>query len=108
RSAKLAALLKEAGVPGEKLHPIYNGVDLELFRPGDNQAAKKALGLPNLPVILFVGNFLPVKNPLLLIQSHAALCRELPAHLIMIGGGPLQEATRQAADNAGFGQHVVL
>ncbi len=108
RSAKLGALLKEAGVSESKLHPVYNGVDLELFQPGDRSATRQRLGLPDGNVILFVGNFLPVKNPLLLIKAHADLCRETPSHLIMIGGGPMEAEVRQAADAAGFGKYVTL
>ncbi len=108
RSARLATLLKEAGVTGEKLHPVYNGVDLELFKPGDQQQAKQKLGMSGMPVILFVGNFLPVKNPLLLIRAHAELCRKHPARLVMIGGGPMEAEVRALADSLGFGGNVVL
>jgi teichuronic acid biosynthesis glycosyltransferase TuaC len=108
RSAKLATLLKEAGVEAGKLHPVYNGVDLNLFQPGDKPAARRQLGLPDGPIVLFVGNFLPVKNPLLLIEAHAALCREYPSHLVMIGGGPMEQQVRRVADSRGFGKYVTL
>lgn len=108
RSAKLASLLKEAGVAVEKLQPVYNGVDLNLFQPGDKSAARAALGLSDAPIILFVGNFLPVKNPLLLIEAHAEVCRERPTHLVMIGGGPMEQEVRHAADAAGLGKYVTL
>ena len=109
RSAKLAELLAEAGVDRSKLHPVYNGVDLELFRPADPIAARKELGLaPDLPTLLFVGNFLPVKNPLLLIHAHAGVCSEHKCQLVMIGGGPMENEVRQTADELGFGKHVIL
>ncbi|MDB6025370.1 MAG: hypothetical protein JWM68_1593 [Verrucomicrobiales bacterium] len=108
RSAKLTQLLEEAGVEQGKAQPVYNGVDLELFCPGDKQAEKKALGLPNTPLILFIGNFVPVKNPLLLIQAHAQLCEQVPSTLVMIGGGPMEGEAREFANKAGFGNDVIL
>jgi len=109
RSAKLAHLLAEAGVSREKLFPIYNGVDLETFGPGDRAETRKTLGLADTPTILFVGNFLPVKNPFLLIRAHAQVCREWkPCQLVMIGGGPLETEARALAKASGFGDRVIF
>ncbi len=109
RSAKLAELLTEAGVAKEKLHPIYNGVDLELFRSGDASSVRRQLGLSaDLPILLFVGNLLPVKNPLLLMRAHAKVCRETPCQLVMIGGGPMDSEIRQLASQLKSATHVKL
>jgi glycosyltransferase involved in cell wall biosynthesis len=113
RSAKLAEMLGDAGVTRAKLHPVYNGVDLELFRPTvDKAAARQALNLPpDHPMLLYVGNFLPVKNPQLLVQAHADVCKRLGNEsplLVMIGGGPLEHSVRQLADQLGFGKQVLL
>jgi teichuronic acid biosynthesis glycosyltransferase TuaC len=112
RSGKLAAMLQEAGVAGEKLHPIYNGVDLEMFAPGDSRLARLELGLStSKPILLFVGNFFPIKNPLLLIRAHAQLCREFPkleSQLVMIGGGPLEAEARELANQLGSGANVLV
>jgi len=111
RSQDLATRLREAGVPFMKLRPIHNGVDTAVFRPGDALAARQALGLsPDAQVILYVGNFLPVKNPLLLVEAHARLCRlsAEPCELVMIGTGPLEGKARRLADKLGFGASVRL
>jgi teichuronic acid biosynthesis glycosyltransferase TuaC len=112
RSAKLAHLLQESGVAKEKLHPVYNGVDLQTFRPEDPITARKELGLdPSLPVLLFVGNLFPIKNPLLLVKAHAALCQQsekLRCQLVMVGGGPMEGEIRRVADEGGFGNLVIL
>ncbi len=107
RSAKLGHLLAKAGVPENKLSPVYNGVDLEIFHVGNKQESRRQLGLQELPTILFVGNFLPVKNPFLLIEAHAQLCRQGPrVQLVMIGAGPLESEARQLAQTLGFGDLV--
>lgn len=89
RSAELARLLADAGVERTRLHTIYNGVDLEMFRPGKLQEERSKLGLPHdQPIVLFVGNFVDIKNPLLLLEAHKRLPQK--PLLVMIGGGPLR------------------
>jgi len=94
RSRDLARRLREAGVREDKLFPIYNGVNTDIFKPGVRRDARRALRLPeDPPLILYVGNFLPIKNPLLLLRAHALLTRRMagnPPHLAMVGAGPLQ------------------
>ncbi len=112
RSGKLAELLGDAGVAKEKLHPIYNGVDLETFCPGNREEARRQLGLPlDAKIVLFVGNFYEVKNPLLLVRAHAALCQLEPdrkIQLVMIGAGHLSREARREADAGSFGNAVSL
>jgi teichuronic acid biosynthesis glycosyltransferase TuaC len=105
RSRDLARLLGEAGAAPEKLHPIYNGVDQRLFYPldaGARTALRGAMGLGTSdPVTLFVGNFLPVKNPRLLLEAFAEASRRFSAEsragvprLLMVGGGPMEAEVR--------------
>ena len=112
RSGQLAELLAEAGVPRPKLKVIYNGVDTRRFQPGDSAAARQELALPrDGQVVLFVGNLLPIKNPVLLVDAHAEVCRqrtERRTHLVIVGGGPLGQHIRRRADAAGFGERVWL
>jgi glycosyltransferase involved in cell wall biosynthesis len=96
RSADLGDRLRSAGVPGDKIQVIYNGIDPGTFYPRERLAARRELGIDESPpVLLFVGNLLPVKNPLLLIQAHADLNTRRgagglpPAQLKLIGEGPL-------------------
>jgi teichuronic acid biosynthesis glycosyltransferase TuaC len=95
-SLDLQRRLRDAGLPAEKLHTIYNGVEQEVFRPGDRAAARAELQLPPAgPLLLYVGNLLPVKNPLLLVEAHAQLCRQTPFPLVMVGAGPLEMEIRR-------------
>lgn len=50
------------------------GVDLDLFRPGDRAAARRAVGIdPDDLVVLFVGRIQPLKAPDLLLKAAARL-----------------------------------
>ncbi len=101
RSADLGRRLHEAGVANEKLHPIHNGVATSIFHAGDQSEAKSRLALaPDAAHLLFVGNFLPVKNPHLLVAAWKHARSRLPerdVRLIMIGGGPLAAEIRASA-----------
>jgi glycosyltransferase involved in cell wall biosynthesis len=61
---------------------VYNGVDPEFFSPTDNPAS-------DVPVILSIGNLIPIKGHELLIRAQAALTSEFPElRLEIIGDGP--------------------
>ena len=108
RSGDLAHRLRNAGVPEAKLRVIYNGIDTSIFYRGNQLKTRLGLGIPKWsPLLLFVGNFLPVKNPLHIIQSHAALNKlrleagERPALLRMIGDGPMRGEMKREIERLG-------
>ena len=102
RSADLANQLAAVGLAREKLHPVYNGIDHECFQPGDRAAARKELGLPeSARIVLFVGNFYPIKHPMLLLETFAELRGEDEFEntmLVFVGGGPLEDDLRWRAN----------
>ena len=111
RSNQLGHLLANAGVPKNKLHTVYNGVDPSIFHLGSPSDAKDALGLvDDIFYLLYVGNFYPVKNPFLLLRALAAVRQQFPdrdVQLLMIGEGALQgrvESTIQELNLAGIVQ----
>jgi len=112
RSAEIARLLAAAGFSQEKLHPVYNGIDFTHFAPAGQAEARDLLGLPRESrVVLFVGNFYAIKNPALLVEAHARLCRDgefTDCRLVMIGGGPLEGSLRQLAGQLGTGDQVIF
>ncbi len=115
RSADLARQLAGVGLRKDRLHPIYNGVDMETFRPAtpaERTEARAALGVPDAaPMILFVGNLLPIKNPHALLEAHAELCArpELrECRVVLIGGGPLEAELRAHAARLGYGEQVIF
>jgi glycosyltransferase involved in cell wall biosynthesis len=95
RSRALAGLLREAGVADAKLRVIYNGVDTQLFRPGDRAGACHELKLPpDETVLLYVGNLSRIKNPLALVEALPELNRLAPQRkwrAVFVGEGPLRD-----------------
>ncbi len=111
RSEALRQCLLAAGLPAARVRTIYNGVDTELFCPAsDPGSARRELGLSEADVVvLFVGNFAPVKNPLLAVHAFAALRERFPSQrwrLLMVGAGPLHARARDAS--ASLGSAVTL
>jgi len=87
------------GVPAERVTVIHDGVDAGVFCPGDRANARAAVnfpgGWPTAPVLLFVGNLVPVKGIDVLLRALPAVS---PARLVVVGVGPeLDRLTRQAA-----------
>lgn len=100
RSQSLAQALKEAGFLAARTRVIYNGVDTQRFHPGDGKEARRRLALAReARILLWVGNFLPVKNPLLAVAAAQRILRrmEAPFYLVMLGDGPLASAIAERA-----------
>lgn len=106
RSGDLARRLQQAGAEPKKLHTVYNGIKPEIFYlQGNSSTLRQKLDLPtDVPLLLFVGNFLPVKNPLFLLKTLAELraTSHPDAQLIMIGDGPLRQNIEQKAKELGI------
>ena len=70
RSRDLRERLIAAGASADTIHTVYNGVDTSIFHPRERGSVRAELRLDeNEVVILFVGNLLPVKDPILLLES---------------------------------------
>jgi len=112
RSGELTRLLADAGLPRERLHPVYNGVDLDLFQPGDKAAARRELGLPvNAPIILFVGNFYGIKNPLIpptALANLSTVSFKTPPVLVMVGGGNMEPQVRHLIERLSIKDRVLF
>lgn len=100
RSQNLADALAQAGFSSARLRVIYNGVDTQVFHPGESRQARQRLTLTReARILLWVGNFLPVKNPLLAVEAARIIQRRLaePFYLVMVGDGPLGPAVAERA-----------
>jgi teichuronic acid biosynthesis glycosyltransferase TuaC len=109
RSKDLENRLVRRGVSGSKVRTIYNGVDIHTFKPASRTAARESLGQPqDERLLLFVGNFLPVKGLDLLLAACAQVMAVQPVRLALIGGGPLEGALRAQAAELGISGKVLF
>lgn len=85
-------IVKHYRIPGERLHPIYHGVDPELFFPPADKAAVRQRvcarrGISG-PYLLHISNYRPLKNGVRVVAAYRHLreqgFRELA--LVLAGG----------------------
>src|SRR5258708_26717354 len=94
--------LVRVGVPAERIEVLRNGVDLQLFRSIDRDAARRKLEVSR-TTLLSVGHLIPRKAHDLVIQA----LRWLPEmDLIVIGEGPEREALGALARESGVTDRV--
>ena len=88
------------GFEGSRFTIVPNGVDLEVFgtKPARDVALARELGLDDGPVIGFVGSFYPYEGIDDLIAAMPAIAVAHPAaRLLLVGGGPCEDALRAQA-----------
>jgi glycogen(starch) synthase len=99
------------GIPPERITVIPNAVDIENFRFGvpADVALQQRLGLEGCVVIGFAGSFYGYEGLHLLVE---AVRQMLPRHpelrLLLIGGGPQEQALTSQVSQAGLQNHVVF
>ncbi|MFI6811793.1 D-inositol-3-phosphate glycosyltransferase [Nonomuraea sp. NPDC050328] len=68
------------GAPSDRVEVVNPGVNLTVFQPGSQGAARHRLGLPqNAHVLLFVGRIQPLKAPDVLLRAAARMLIEDPS-----------------------------
>lgn len=109
-SQQLADRLIELGVDASRLRIVYNGVDGEVFFPGNRRESRVKLGLDSVaPVVLFVGNLVPVKGVDVLLDACARLVQDgVRFQCHFIGEGPLRAKLQQQVDTLGLTDYVVF
>ena len=99
------------GHDGEKIGLSPNGVDLALF--GDpvarDDALAHALGIGAGPVVGFIGSFYDYEGLDDLVAALPALRQRHPhAQLLLVGGGPMEEALRAQAAASPAGDAILF
>ena len=82
-------LLREQGVPAERITVIHNGTDPAHFRPMDAQALRDELGLDHQRVVLTISRLVPRKGIDTVLRALPQVARHIPDVRYLIGGsGP--------------------
>jgi glycosyltransferase involved in cell wall biosynthesis len=100
RSLALQRVLEERGVGSGKIQTVYNGVDCGQYRPIPRDSGRQQLGINSEgPVLLYVGNMVPVKGVEDLLSAFCNLRSEhgIRATLVMVGDGYLRPKLEKEA-----------
>jgi L-malate glycosyltransferase len=100
-------------VSGRTNEVIYNGIDLEQWRPwgfDERRTLRRALGFADDDFVVAMSAVLrPEKNPLQLVEALAQLrLRGIPARALFIGDGPMRPQVEALARRLGVAGHVAI
>jgi teichuronic acid biosynthesis glycosyltransferase TuaC len=96
--------MMQLGIDGSRITPLRNGVDLELFQPGDRKALRESLGMDQFTMIS-VGHLEPHKGHDLIIKALPAIA---DARLLIIGNGPERKKLEELAAQLQVADRVTL
>lgn len=99
------------GIPAQKVTVIPNAVDIDSFEPGGqpDEALKAGLGLAGATVVGFIGSFYAYEGLDLLLTALPELLQRRPeVRVLLVGGGPQDEALKAQARALGVADRVVF
>ncbi|MGY5091509.1 glycosyltransferase, partial [Streptomyces sp. 900105755] len=108
-SPTVADRLRRWGVPGPRIEVVPNGIDLDRFRfdADRRRRVRDRLGIPqDAWVVGAVGRLAPGKRFGVLVEALAALPAD--CRLLLVGGGPEEDALRRTARAAGVAGRVLF
>jgi PEP-CTERM/exosortase A-associated glycosyltransferase len=99
------------GIAPEKVTVIPNAVDIETFVMGGqaDAALQRRLGLHAARVLGFIGSFYAYEGLHLLLQALPGILAQAPdARILLVGGGPQEEALKALAAQLGIADKVIF
>lgn len=106
-SNALVQILRDWGLPEDRLQVMRNGVDLNRFRPVPRDHDKGKLGLDTGPVLLSVGNLVPNKGHDIVMHALVSISARYPrSSLLIVGSGPERQNLESLAAQLGIAQRV--
>ncbi len=107
----LRAELVQRGIATDHVHVVGNAVNVDSFSfapPRDLELAAE-LGLGDGPVLGFIGSFYAYEGLPLLLDALPAIAGELPeVKVLLVGGGPQDEALRARAKHPELAERVIF
>ncbi len=109
-SRDLADRVIALGAASDRVRVILDGVDPAIFHPGSKAEARERVGVPpGDPVVLFVGNLVPVKAVDVLLDALGRLNADgMKFRLMLAGSGPLRGALEAQARQLGLAEKVTF
>ena len=97
-------LSKYEKFPRDKVHTIYNGIDTEVFLPGNGSEKRRELGIPeDAPVVGILAALRPEKNHELFLAGAKQIAETFPAaHFVLIGDGERRPTLEALATELGI------
>jgi glycosyltransferase involved in cell wall biosynthesis len=106
--------LRSYGFPEEKIFPIPNGVRMDQFFPTELSGRARQrleLGWPDIPTFLFVGEIVPRKNPLKMVEAVGLLKQKGVVCQIVLAGPERDQqyiqTIRSRAQELGLGSSII-
>ena len=98
------------GLDPSRVRVVYNGIDQERFSPAAREPARQRLGLEHAdPLILFVGNLVPVKGLEVLMEALGSRERTgLRFRCVCVGSGPIKDELLRRVSALGIESRVSL
>jgi glycosyltransferase involved in cell wall biosynthesis len=109
-SGDLQTRVIACGADPSRVRVVYDGIDAGIFHPGTQDEARARLGIDVVsPLVLFVGNLVPVKGIDVLVAACAALRRQaVEFRCCLVGQGPLARRLQHQINRLGLRAHVSL
>lgn len=102
-----ASLFRSQGVPAEKIHVLYNGIDTQRYAPAPDRRAELLNIPPNQPVILNVGRLTYEKGRDVMLHAAVPLMNStIPPRIVFAGEGVERPALESLARDLGLADHV--
>jgi UDP-glucose:(heptosyl)LPS alpha-1,3-glucosyltransferase len=100
------------GVSSDKLHVIYNGIDLERYHPGLSEQYRETIraqyGIPaTAPLFVYVGSGFERKGVRFLLQA-LAIGKVKDSHLLVVGSDKKLSAYRRQAVELGIANRAIF
>ena len=107
----LRADIAARGIDQSRITMIPNAVDLDQFayQPARDVDVARTLGLDDAPVIGFIGSFYAYEGLSLLLQAMPSMLAEHPRlRLLLVGGGPQEQALKSKAATLALSDAVIF
>jgi len=100
----------DLGVPAERVHTLYQGIDPDVFSQRDQTGARQRLRLSAVdPVFVWVGRMVSIKRLDVLVKAFEMVARQRPdAKLYLLGEGAGERSTRELVAASGLSNSVVF